>query len=227
VATVLLITDQAGPAAVPALSLLPHEVTLRGFADQVLTDSAAVDVIVVDGRRDLAGAKAVCQLFVSAGVVVPRLAILAEGGLPVYSLDWGCADFVLAEAGPAEYDARLKILVTPPAAETEAVTIGSLVIDAAAYSVTLDGQPLELTYTEFELLHYLALHPGRVFAREQLLAEVWGYDYYGGTRTVDVHVRRLRAKLGPEHDSMIGTVRNVGYRFTPPDGPRRNQAKAA
>ena len=77
------------------------------------------------------------------------------------------------------------------------------------------GQPLDLTYKEFELIKYLAQHPGRVFTRAQLLQEVWGYDYYGGTRTVDVHVRRLRAKLGPEHEALIGTVRNVGYRFVP------------
>ena len=76
--------------------------------------------------------------------------------------------------------------------------------------------PLDLTFKEFELLKYLAQHPGRVFTRDQLLQEVWGYDYFGGTRTVDVHVRRLRAKLGPEHETLIGTVRNVGYRFVLP-----------
>ena len=78
---------------------------------------------------------------------------------------------------------------------------------------TVGGQPLDLTYTEFELLKYLVAHPGRVLTREQLLSEVWGYDYYGGARTVDVHIRRLRAKLGPEYDAWISTVRNVGYRF--------------
>ncbi len=77
------------------------------------------------------------------------------------------------------------------------------------------GRALDLTYKEFELLKYLAQHPGRVFTRAQLLQEVWGYDYYGGTRTVDVHVRRLRAKLGPDHEALIGTVRNVGYRLVP------------
>ena len=82
------------------------------------------------------------------------------------------------------------------------------------------GRPLDLTYKEFELLKFLAQHPGRVFTRDQLLREVWGYDYFGGTRTVDVHVRRLRAKLGAEHDSMIGTVRQVGYKFVlPPARP--------
>ncbi len=80
----------------------------------------------------------------------------------------------------------------------------------------MSGVALDLTYKEFELLKFLAQHPGRVFTRSHLVQEVWGYDYFGGTRTVDVHVRRLRAKLGPEHDQMIGTVRNVGYKFVRP-----------
>ena len=94
--------------------------------------------------------------------------------------------------------------------------LGELVIDEATYAARLRGRLLDLTYKEFELLKYLAQHPGRVFTRAQLLQEVWGYDYFGGTRTVDVHVRRLRAKLGAEHEQMIGTVRNVGYKFVRP-----------
>ena len=101
------------------------------------------------------------------------------------------------------------------AGDDDIISSGPLVIDESAYTVQMGGQPLDLTYTEFELLKYLALHPGRVLSREQLLSEVWGYDYYGGTRTVDVHIRRLRAKLGTEYEAHIGTVRNVGYRFQP------------
>jgi len=94
-------------------------------------------------------------------------------------------------------------------------------IDEATYTAKIGSRPLDLTFKEFELLKYLVQHPGRVFSREQLLQEVWGYDYFGGTRTVDVHVRRLRAKLGPENETLIGTVRNVGYRFVlPPKEPR-------
>ena len=93
------------------------------------------------------------------------------------------------------------------------IEAGEVVIDEISYSAKLRGKALDLTYKEFELLKYLAQHPGRVFTRAQLLQDVWGYDYFGGTRTVDVHVRRLRAKLGPDHDALIGTVRNVGYRF--------------
>jgi DNA-binding response OmpR family regulator len=100
------------------------------------------------------------------------------------------------------------------------------VIDEASYTAKLNGRALDLTYKEFELFKFLAQHPGRVFTREQLLQEVWGYDYFGGTRTVDVHVRRLRAKLGPEHEALIGTVRNVGYRFVIPPTTTRETADA-
>ena len=98
---------------------------------------------------------------------------------------------------------------------------GDVEIDEASYTAKLDGRSLDLTFKEFELLKYIVQHPGRVFTRQQLLQEVWGYDYFGGTRTVDVHVRRLRAKLGPERESLIGTVRNVGYRFVLPNVDRK------
>ena len=91
-----------------------------------------------------------------------------------------------------------------------------MTIDESSYSARVRSQVLDLTYKEFELLKFLAQHPGRVFSRGQLLQEVWGYDYFGGTRTVDVHVRRLRAKLGPDHEALIGTVRNVGYKAVRP-----------
>ena len=107
--------------------------------------------------------------------------------------------------------ARADAAAGPPSTEIHA---SGVVIDEASYTARVSGTALNLTYKEFELLKYLAQHPGRVFTRDQLLHEVWGYDYYGGTRTVDVHVRRLRAKLGADHEQLIGTVRNVGYRFT-------------
>ena len=94
---------------------------------------------------------------------------------------------------------------------------GDLVVDMRSYTVSLHGHPVDLAYKEFELLKYFVQHPRRVFTRTHLLQEVWGYDYYGGTRTVDVHIRRLRAKLGGEYEHLIGTVRNVGYRFDPPE----------
>jgi DNA-binding response OmpR family regulator len=98
-------------------------------------------------------------------------------------------------------------------ADDNVVRIGSLEVNLATYQVAIAGRPIDFTYMEYELLKFLATHPGRVFSREALLSRVWGFDYYGGARTVDVHVRRVRAKLGNEHAGRIKTVRSVGYRF--------------
>jgi len=147
------------------------------------------------------------------------LAIMTEGGLAAVTAEWGTDDVVLHTAGPAEVEARLRLVIgrqatTAPTTPDE-IRSGELSIDEATYTARLRARVLDLTFKEFELLKFLAQHPGRVFTRAQLLQEVWGYDYFGGTRTVDVHVRRLRAKLGAEHEALIGTVRNVGYRFVP------------
>ena len=135
------------------------------------------------------------------------------------SASWQVDDVLLDTAGPAEVEARLRLAIARSASSAgtagEPIRAAGVIIDEASYTAKVHGTPLNLTYKEFELLKYLAAHPGRVFTREQLLHEVWGYDYYGGTRTVDVHVRRLRAKLGTDHEQLIGTVRNVGYRFAP------------
>jgi DNA-binding response OmpR family regulator len=146
------------------------------------------------------------------------------------SADWGVDDVILDTAGPAEVDARIRISIgTHLAALTAAdpnageIRTGDVVIDESTYTAKIKGRSLDLTFKEFELLKYLAQHPGRVFTRAQLLQEIWGYDYFGGTRTVDVHIRRLRSKLGPEFESIIGTVRNVGYRFTLPSGGKESQ----
>ena len=142
------------------------------------------------------------------------LLVLTEGGLPAVQPEWGVSDVVLSSAGPAEVDARLRLLAVRGAAPEQPgrIQVGNLVIDEDSYTARFRGRTLDLTFKEFELLRYLAAHPNHVFSRERLLSEVWGYDYYGGTRTVDVHVRRLRAKLG-DQESIIGTVRNVGYQL--------------
>ena len=221
-ADLLMLTSEPGGSAqvLGALALLPHRVRVVPLEPSALLDAPESDAVLVDGRRDLARARSTCQLMRSTGIDVPLLLVLTEGGLPVVGVDWGMDDVVLADAGPAELDARLRLAidrghVSPVENEVDEIEAGELRIDAGGYTARLRGRALDLTYKEFELLKYLSQHPGRVFTRAQLLQEVWGYDYFGGTRTVDVHVRRLRAKLGPEHDSMIGTVRNVGYRFEP------------
>ena len=224
-ATLLLLTNAMTPSAevLPALGLLAHSVRVAPLeVNALLEDSAPADAILVDARRDLVQARSLCRLLRTTGVSVPLFGILTEGGLVAVTAEWGIDDVLLDSAGPAEVDARLRLAVgrvavpDAPAVEPGVVRAGDLTIDEGTYTCKLRGRTLDLTFKEFELLKYLAQHPGRVFTRAQLLQEVWGYDYYGGTRTVDVHVRRLRAKLGAEHEALIGTVRHVGYKFVVP-----------
>jgi DNA-binding response OmpR family regulator len=220
-AHLLLLTNTLAPSAevVPALGLLSHHVRILPAEASALVDAPQADVVIVDARRELAMAKSLCRVICTTGISIPLIVVVTEGGLAGITSDWGVDDVILDTAGPAEVEARLRLAVgrTVEAAVEEGgpITAGALVIDEATYSVRLRGKLLDLTYKEFELLKYLAQHPGRVFTRSQLLQEVWGYDYFGGTRTVDVHVRRLRAKLGTDYEVLIGTVRNVGYRFVP------------
>ncbi|MDF2145430.1 response regulator transcription factor [Knoellia sp. p5-6-4] len=220
-AHLLLLTNALAPSAevLPALGLLAHQVRILPAEPTALVDAPPADAVLVDARRELAVAKSLCRVLRATGMSVPLMAVLTEGGLAALSAEWGVDDVLLDSAGPAEVEARLRLALgrLQDGEDTGEVTItsGDLSIDEATYSARVRGRLLDLTYKEFELLKYLAQHPGRVFTRAQLLQEVWGYDYYGGTRTVDVHVRRLRAKLGPEHEVLIGTVRNVGYRFVP------------
>jgi DNA-binding response OmpR family regulator len=230
----ILLTGAVQPTTevLPALGLLPHQVTVLPQDASALVDRGLGDVVLVDARRDLMSARAFLRLLTAIGASVPVLAVLTEGGLIAMSGEWAVDDFVLDTSGPAELDARLRLAVDRHAAQSEDATgrleIGELTIDESTYSARLSGNALDLTYKEFELLKFLAMHPGRVFTRSHLVQEVWGYDYFGGTRTVDVHVRRLRAKLGSEHESMIGTVRNVGYKFVrPAEGSRRDTGAEA
>ena len=151
----------------------------------------------------------------SGGKELPLLALIKEGHLSELPLIAGLEDFLVAPAEPEFLETRVRFLLKRlnHLGPGSGIQIGMLNLDVDRYEVTLDGEPLELTYKEFELLKFLATHRGRVFSRDQLLNQVWGYDFIGGTRTVDVHIRRLRAKLGPKYASLIDTVRNVGYKF--------------
>jgi len=217
----LLMTNELTTSieVLPSLGLLSHRVrVIPADIGAALSDRPA-DIILVDGRRELAAVRTLCRLLDTTGNECPVIVVVTEGGLAGLTADWQISDVLLDSAGPAEVEARLRLSIgrirgTEPDASAP-IASGELVIDEATYSARLRGRVLDLTYKEFELLKHLAQHPGRVFTRAVLLQEVWGYDYFGGTRTVDVHVRRLRAKLGTEHESLIGTVRNVGYRFVP------------
>ncbi|MET3984744.1 response regulator transcription factor [Streptomyces sp. PvR034] len=230
--SLLLLTNALQPSTevLPALGLLLHSVRVAPAEGPALVDTPGADVILVDGRRDLPQVRSLCQLLRSTGPGCPLILVVTEGGLAAVTADWGIDDVLLDTAGPAEVEARLRLATGRQQLGSDdspmEIRNGDLSVDEATYSAKLKGRVLDLTFKEFELLKYLAQHPGRVFTRAQLLQEVWGYDYFGGTRTVDVHVRRLRAKLGPEHESLIGTVRNVGYRFVTPEKVERAAEEA-
>lgn len=229
--SLLLLTNALTPSAeiLPALGLLLHQVRVAPAEVSALVDAPPADVVLVDGRRDLPHVRSLCRLIRTTGIDCPLVLITTEGGLAALNADWGLDDVLLDTAGPAEVEARLRLSVGRLQAVGDDVpneiTSGELVIDEATYTAKIRGRLLDLTFKEFELLKFIAQHPGRVFSRAQLLQEVWGYDYFGGTRTVDVHVRRLRAKLGTEHEQLIGTVRNVGYRFVVPPKDSQHAAR--
>jgi DNA-binding response OmpR family regulator len=229
---VLLLTAVRQPAAeiLPSLSLLAHDVRVASAQAAAVPGMPAADAVLVDARRELVQVRQLFRQLRDSGVKLPLLAVVTEGGWAAVSADWGADDLILNTAGPGEVEARLRLAIgratTAAPQESDEVRSGELVINEATYSARIHGRSLDLTFKEFELLKFLAQNPGRVFTRSQLLQEVWGYDYFGGTRTVDVHVRRLRAKLGADHEALIGTVRNVGYRFVPakPGGRAAGQA---
>jgi DNA-binding response OmpR family regulator len=214
VAQLLILTSAVDNEVLPSLGLLSHKTRQIPASPASLISAPTCDLIFVDGRQDLASAKSLCKILNTTGLNVPLMLVLTEGGLTAVSADWGVDDVILESAGPAEVDARIRLVIGRMVQDKSSSKIqaSGVVIDEASYSAKVHGRPLDLTFKEFELLRFFATHPSRVFTREQLLSEVWGYDYFGGTRTVDVHVRRLRAKLG-DLESLIGTVRNVGYRF--------------
>ena len=146
---------------------------------------------------------------------VPVIALLSVERMATFDFALGVDDIMASPARPAEALARVKQMLArhKPANGKDVMGFGDLAIDTERYEVTLDGERVELTFKEYELLKFLAAAPGKVFTREMLLNKVWGYDYFGGTRTVDVHVRRLRSKIEDSNHSFIDTVRNVGYRF--------------
>lgn len=221
--TVLLLSDRAEDVRdlLPEFPLAPYRIERVPLKTTAPRDLIPVhpDVLLIDGTADVHEAEEATR----------RLALAWETGLPPiivvvdqdtvarFRFEIGADDFLLAEATVAEISARLGLVTrrAGPSDEAAALKVGDLTVNPENYQVYVRGRPLDLTYKEFELLKFLAQRPGRVCDRDLLLREVWGYDYYGGTRTVDVHIRRLRAKLGVEHEALIETIRNVGYRLVP------------
>jgi DNA-binding response OmpR family regulator len=172
---------------------------------------------VVDGTGDPDAAWAFARTIRKRDTTsIPLLVLVSGAQLADLQLrDELFDDFCLSPFHPAELEARVRHLLWQVGGGTrpDLVEYADLVLNLETYQASIAGRPLDLTYMEYELLKFLAQNPGKVFTREMLLSRVWGYEYYGGARTVDVHVRRLRAKLSEEHAGLIQTVRSVGYRF--------------
>lgn len=180
-------------------------------ADLVSLDISEAAVLVVElGDEPMRRLRHLERIAEEDGI--PVLVVGEGSALPLIERARGVTDFVLEPLDPAEVGVRLRRQIQTVAAD-EILRFKDLELNPLTYQASLDSRPLDLTYMEYELLRFLISHQGRVWSREQLLSKVWGYDYYGGARTVDVHVRRVRAKLGEERASWITTVRSVGYRF--------------
>lgn len=197
------------------LGLLGLTAETYSFADGGSEERA--DLVCVWAGDDAPEALQFCQILgkEEAMAGVPLMALVRVDQLRELFLREGAFDdFLVVPYQLAELDARLRHLLwrAKQGEQSDILNLGPLVINFATYQVHVDGEPIDLTYMEYELLKFLATHRGRVFTRQTLLSRVWGYDYFGGTRTVDVHVRRLRAKLS-DHANIIQTVRNVGYKF--------------
>jgi DNA-binding response OmpR family regulator len=218
----LLYPDPAPPELAQALDLggYPWKCagTIEAAAQLEPDDGWAGAIIVADADPD--SAFALCRGLRRRDVPLEPVLLLVSG-VQLGDLELRddlFDDFCLTPFHPRELEARLKHLFwrTGSGTRPELVEYGPLVLNLETYQAAIDGKPLDLTYMEYELLKFLATNPGKVFTREILLSRVWGYEYYGGARTVDVHIRRLRAKLGEEHANLISTVRSVGYKFGQP-----------
>ena len=219
-AVVVLLSDRTSAQALPALEGLrldlKHEPLAITSLDHVI--EIRPHVVLVDGGENPGQAWSVLEAIRTRDASLPAIVIVERPDLERYPWHELADEFVYPGAPESELQVRLAMLRRRVGgAEGAIVTLGAIRIDTDTYKVEAGGRPLDLTFKEFELLRFLATHPGRVYTRPALLREVWGYDFYGGTRTVDVHVRRLRSKLGAEHEHLIETVRSVGYRAQAPD----------
>ncbi len=216
----MFLTNRSAGAPLPTALQAGPDVKLEPFGAASLDHLAhlGASAIVVDATEDPAAAFEVLRTMRAA----PRIVLVHPAGLEGVPWDEVADEVLLTTASPAETRLRLAMLARRAGPGGEAgIVLGPLALDVDSYRVAVAGRLLDLTYREFELLRFLVERPGRVCTRQLLLREVWGYDFYGGTRTVDVHVRRLRAKLGPGHEALIETVRSVGYRaalLEPDDG---------
>jgi DNA-binding response OmpR family regulator len=211
----VMLSDRSPDEVLPALAGLLLDVKTEHLSVTAVGDIVELepDVVIVDAAENVGQGFAVLRTLHQRGARPPVVAVVERADLERFAWDEVADDLLFPGAPEAEIRLRLTMLLRRAGGgDSNTVRLGALTLDKDSYRVTVHGRALDLTYKEFELLRYLAERPGRVRTRPGLLREVWGYDFYGGTRTVDVHVRRLRAKLGPEFEHLIETVRGVGYR---------------
>ncbi|MGH2807190.1 MAG: response regulator transcription factor [Actinomycetota bacterium] len=221
--TVLLLSDEAEDVRdlLPTFPIAPYRIVRMPLKGTESSDLITVhpDLILIDATREIDIAEDAAKRLALAWEIglPPILVVVDENAVARFRFEVGVDDFILQDASVGEISARLNLASRRAGHGDDATVlkIGDLTVNPENYQVYVRGRPLDLTYKEFELLKFLAQRPGRVCDRDLLLREVWGYDYFGGTRTVDVHIRRLRAKLGVEHETLIETIRNVGYRLVP------------
>jgi DNA-binding response OmpR family regulator len=215
-----LLSDRSPDVALPALLEVAPDLKLEPLSLASLQHALELEpeAILVDAGENAPQAWSVLTALRGRDARIPAAVVLERDQLERYPWHEVADELVYPGAPATELRVRLAMLRRRAGAgDGTVIRLGALSIDTETYHVTVSGRPLDLTFKEFELLRFLAQHAGRVFTRPSLLREVWGYDFYGGTRTVDVHVRRLRSKLGPEHEHLIETVRSVGYRAAEQD----------
>jgi DNA-binding response OmpR family regulator len=219
-AVLAILSDRSPAQALPALEELRPDLKHEPLSVTALGHVLSVEplAVLIDAVENPGQAWSVLTALQQRDARVPVIVIVERDRLERFPWHEVADEFVYPGAPEGELRVRLAMLRRRAGAgDGTVVRLGPLAIDTESYRVTASGRPLDLTFKEFELLRFLAQHRGRVYTRPALLREVWGYDFYGGTRTVDVHVRRLRAKLGPEHEHLIETVRSVGYRASDVD----------
>ena len=184
-------------------------------ADLAATLVAEVfDLVVADGAMEPEPLAEVVERALAEGSEVRLLLVIEPSALPSLRMPARLtADFMVRGASSEELVARVRALLWPgqEVGSQEVLRVDDLTVNLATYQAYRDGAPIDFTYLEYALFAFLVTHPNRAYSREVLLSRVWGTDYFGGARTVDVHVRRVRAKLGAELGRRLETVRNVGY----------------
>lgn len=219
---VLLLSDSADFASIlPTLEFFARDFHQVPLGDDAAASQQPADVAIIDARADLAAARQACRRLTSRAPTVAVVAVVTAADFVAVDLDWHFDDVLLAAASAAELQARLRLAIARRRSAFEGtLEFGDLVLHPASYTASLAGRQLDLTLTEFKLLNYLVQHAGQAFTRTRLMHEVWGYDCTHRARTIDVHVQRLRAKLGGEYESIVDTVRGVGYMAASPPQPR-------